>query len=483
MGPNLFGRFRTSLLQGCVKGNACDGLSRSVVRVRGFRQSQNLLHSIGNSNILATDGCEIKERHKARLRRRWKGNSVGAGHASTTSKMPHALTGHDAQEALDDLLIQQALDPESNLDFSRDLEPGEKADDAIDYEDLSDNDLAEDEDVQTTQSSSKETEGGNGQSFESMVSLAQEEEDLPDLTNGSGAENDGFDDLFGDIPSSPVDVGDNLPVTHNGVQADGIDISLDFENGGQFTDSSHTPPDAPFSIEPKAIPASSQPIFRTVNFNPKDAALSKEQLLQQQLFAMSASGLGNAEYPPAPPENQEELLASLWPKYKRDTVPRFMDLLPPKQARYIGKTPLKVPKPVHPTKISLELAPDQEKNFTVNASSNKRSRQDYEQQGLVLVSSAASEESTGDEDLEFNSDFETESVGGVTWQDLQVICEDWKIYSPPLYSSPNQKERKDISMANQDDIFRDLDEEWETSGDARSAKVCQLIILFSIVAK
>lgn len=47
-----------------------------------------------------------------------------------------------SQEEQDNLLIQQALalDPS---EFDRELEPGEKADNAIDFGDLSDSDLAE----------------------------------------------------------------------------------------------------------------------------------------------------------------------------------------------------------------------------------------------------------------------------------------------------------------------------------------------------
>ena len=391
--------------------------------------------------------------------------------------MPHALVTTDTQDAQDDLLIQQALDPESNLDFSRDLEPGEKADDAVDYEDLSDDDLADDEDTKPTQSFSIDHLDSNAGSFEDMARPAQEEEDLPELTNGSGPEGDGFDDLFGDVPSSPVDIGDGQPVTQNTIQPDGMDISFEFEDSGQFADSSQTLPDAQFSTEQKVNPTSSQTIFRPVNFAPKDVALSKEQLLQQQLFAMSGSGIGSAEYPPAPPENQEELLASLWPKYERDTVPRFMDLLPPKQARYVGKTPLKVPKLVQPTKVSLELAPDQEKMFKINATSNKRNREDYEQQGIVLISAAVSADSSGDEDVDIDSDYENEPIGGVTWQDLQIICEDWDIYSPPSSPNHSQLTKNELPMGDHDDIFRDIDEVWETQQDKHSAKVIYSRIL------
>ena len=335
----------------------------------------------------------------------------------------------------DDRLIQQLLsaDPSNPnaANFDRELEPGEKADDAVDYADLDDDDLAQDEDAPSSQPFGTQHTADDADLFGDTGGFGNDG-DLPDLTSGSGPDGDGFDDLFGDMPDSPRDFESGQGSTQTVVQSDGMNMSFDFEDDGSFHGASQVP-DISFPREGKPRTDSSQTVFRSIDFGPKDATpqepLSKEQLLQQQLFAMSGYNIGASEYPPPPPENQEELLESLWPKFERDAVPRFMDLLPPKKARYIGRIPLKPPKPLHPTKINLEIAPDQEKSFKVSTGSHKRSYDDYERDRLIpirlpTISDGAEE---AEEDLE--SDYENEPIGGVTWQDLQIICEDWDVAS------------------------------------------------------
>ena len=64
--------------------------------------------------------------------------------------MPHAIDQFELQDQADDAEIARLLNddnPSNNtLNFDRDLEVGEKADDAIDFEDISDDDLPEEED-------------------------------------------------------------------------------------------------------------------------------------------------------------------------------------------------------------------------------------------------------------------------------------------------------------------------------------------------
>ena len=392
------------------------------------------------------------------------------------SKMPHAIATNDDQKQRDETEIQRLLtnqtDPELSFvleeDPNRDL--GEKADNAIDFADLADDDLAEDEEEQPGHSFGTEKIDSNAESFEDLAGLANED-DLPELTSGSGPENDAFDDLFGDTPSSPVEFGDLQTAARSAGQPNGMGSSFDFDSSERFPGSSQAIPEIPFSIKDHSTLVSDQPLFRAGTLPPKDAALSKEQALQERLFAMSGVGTGGTDYPPAPPENQEELLASLWPKFESGTVPRFMDLLPPKKARFVGKTPLKVPKPVHPTKVSLELAPDQEKSFKLSTASRKRTYEDYEQQGMIKIPSAPSTDVSGDDDVSMDSDFENETIGGVTWQDLQILCEDWDIDTLPMPSSPDRLSTDNSGPGDQDDLFRDIEEGWAAAGGQRSAKV------------
>ena len=59
--------------------------------------------------------------------------------------MPHATEPHDVEADRDQALIERVLDPQNTeLDWTRELEPGEKADDAVDFEDIGGDDLADD---------------------------------------------------------------------------------------------------------------------------------------------------------------------------------------------------------------------------------------------------------------------------------------------------------------------------------------------------
>ena len=387
---------------------------------------------------------------------------------------PRDDLAEEDERLIQNLLTQDPSNPGSVPNFDRDLEPGEKADDAVDFADLSDDDLAEDEDESPSQPFRAKQTTDDADLFGDSSGFGNDG-DLPDLTSGSGPEGDGFDELVGDMPESPRDFGHGQGSTQTVVQSDGVNMSFDFEDDGSYNGASQVP-DAPFAREEKSRIDSNQPVFRTIDFSPKNAAppeepLSKEQLLQQQLFAMSGSNFGASEYLPPPPENREELLESLWPKFERDAIPRFMDLLPPKKARYIGRTPSKLPKPLHPTKLNLDIAPDQDKSFKISAGSNKRTYDDYERDGLtpIRLPTISDDSEEAEEDIE--SDYENEPIGGVTWQDLQIICEDWDVASLGG-SSTAEIELEGSSKVKSLDLFQLHD--CLTSGQKRSLRDADL---------
>lgn len=391
--------------------------------------------------------------------------------------MPHAVESRDGLEGQDDFektLMKLSNGQDEGFEFmSRELDVGEKADDAVDFEDISDDDLAEDEDGGAVQTANQDGLFQEGDSFGELDDI-MEETSLPATTNGKiAAEGDEFDDLFGDMPSSSTGHQDEPSGTQQSILTNGIDMSFDFEDDDLAPDSSGTLPDACNQSQMRSA-GSSQPLFRPVEYNARDAVRSKEQQLQQALFAMSGSGSGSGmDLPPAPPENMEELLASLWPKFERHAVPRFMDLLPPKKAHYVGKTPLKIPKSVSPTKVSLELAQDQEKNFRAPQTVDKRTREvEAEQKGLILVSELDSVDKSSDADMEVDSDVEGKPVGGVTWQDMQILCEDWDSNSLEQLSDSEPAD-VDISPAIDDDLFGTDVYDWERDSDGRPPKVAR----------
>lgn len=326
--------------------------------------------------------------------------------------MPHAISPHDSQEEQDNLLIRQALDPENPFEFDRELEPGEKADDAIDFGDLSDNDLADDEDegklLPSLQVDDVHDALGGIEDF-------LQSEEAAGMTKGEGPGEDDLDDLFRDIPSSPADVG----VEEKPIQTCSVDVEMAGapelgEEHSQLMDGLTSEPRAP---DPCGIPSQS---------SIRPASL---QQLQQELFAMSGSGM--ADILPPPPENQEELLMSLWPKFKRGTIPKFMDLLPPKKTSYIGKKSLKQPKPMQPTKLNLELAYDQEKGFKLASVNSRRIQEDTDRANFVSIADMTSVETATAEDEDMDSDLENTPIGGLSWQDFQFACGDWDVQDEP----------------------------------------------------
>ena len=308
--------------------------------------------------------------------------------------MPHATSVQNPQDAQDDDLIRQALDPQSTLDFTRDLEPGEKAEDAVDFGDLSDDDLAED-DESSVHGPVKHTprRGVSEENAHDGHSAALESE----------ANHDAFDDLFGDYgPPSLEQEGIGAQSAHS------IDFTVLTQLPGATNDSSP---------------------MRPVLSRPHNRPSSKEQQLQQELFALSRTGLAVVDSLPEPPANDEELLAALWPKFERGTTPNFMNLLPPKKARYVGKQVPKAPRPVNPTKVKLELAQDQEKSFKLSTGHSRHAWEDLERQGSVVIYRDGSAENESEEETDLDSLSETGEMNGVSWCDLQVLCGDWEAFN------------------------------------------------------
>ncbi|KAI9834937.1 MAG: hypothetical protein M1819_002660 [Sarea resinae] len=384
--------------------------------------------------------------------------------------MPHAVDPKDDQAEQDELAIQRLLNETETGSFdifSRDLVPGEKAQDAVDYEDIDDDDLAEEEEGPVSKSADIDGDIADDDLFGGLNDIEPEAE-VAGLQNGADDEVDPYDDLFGDVPSSPTGAPDAPDAaTQQGASTVDAGMSFEFEDEAA-PDSSATATDPVPSQEVKETPKTTKPLFQDVDYTAdEDDAQVREQ---HALFAMS-----DALLPPAPPENKEELLTSMWPKFERDTIPRFMDLIAPKKAHYLGKSPLKVPKPLHITKTNLEIAPEQERSFRSAgpASSSKAIRiAEAEAKGLILISDDESQEKSSEDEVEAKSIDADENIGGVTWSDLQMICDDWDI--DITENIPNEKQNTRTGSFND---FDDLDDgdDWETAYGAPTAKKQKLI--------
>jgi hypothetical protein len=278
------------------------------------------------------------------------------------------------QEEEDELLFQKVLGDSreggdvqgGGIDLSRPLEVGEKADDAEDFEDISDDDLPEEED-------------GPG----------ARESDLPGLTDDAGTSHE-TDDLFGEgRASSPFDDLDD----HDVFQENGTSQPSRI-NGGL------TLP----SLKPEVD-------LRELNFPEYYGSANQDPSI------------------PAPAESTEDLLKQSWPGFEKGVILNWNDLLPAKIAHYIPKVPVKPPKAVNPTKVSLDLAQDQEKSFRTSgpATSDKQKRIfEAEAKGLVAIVEESSNEDDSDDGFDWTEPDPNELIGGFTFADLHIICQDWE---------------------------------------------------------
>ena len=380
--------------------------------------------------------------------------------------MPHATALDQSVDRHDDILIQQFLDARATDDpfgLNRELEPGEKADDAENYEDISDGDLAEDEDPaweRESQFGGAQPTGGSSIDLEPFT----QDVDFPVLVNGSGLEDNAFDDdLFGEGLSSPVDTTTGAGNTQD--VHDQHDLS-DFDDS-----SSAQPQPVPLLTSPsQQVDALERIISHPTRLGSKESPPSKELQRQQELLDMSRKGAASTDGLPAPPENREELLSSLWPKFERNTIPKFIELLPPKRASYHGRSITKPPKPITPTKVNLELAMDQEKGFKVSSLPYKPNMEESNGQGIINIQGEIVAERMNEPSMDIDSDFENEVIRGISWQDLQIVCEDWDTHS--VVESPGSEQGSSYNYrASKFDAYEDFEPDRNPDCGWPSAKV------------
>jgi transcription initiation factor TFIID subunit 1, fungi type len=352
--------------------------------------------------------------------------------------MPHAVDSGDGDppaEQNDDNLIAQMLNPEG--DFLQDLlnnpqgDGGEKSHDAVDYEDISDDELPEEEDAVASDSAP------NGLAQE--IGLDQSSDAMPlDLgqDNGGGLEDDiDMDDLFGESFSPPPEpsgsVTDVLQEASGNVaalpRADNTQLSLPGALKSQ---------DGQDLLGLEGL-ATGEKEAQSPDFDllEDDESEEDEALLEQRrLFALSSERYqrGGAVFGPIPPEPEtnDELFQTLFPDFDPEKRPRFNKLFPAKAHTYRGREPLKPPKVLQPTKINLELSQDQERNFRLpgSATTHEKIRQDESTlKGVVMITEADAGEEGSDEEVEYDEIDENETIGGISWADLSILCEDWDV--------------------------------------------------------
>ncbi|KIV81823.1 hypothetical protein, variant 2 [Exophiala sideris] len=259
---------------------------------------------------------------------------------------------------------------------SRELEQGDKADDAVDYEDIGDDDLLPDEEQTQDVSADIPTDMLPGIEDSAMDGLDD-------------------DDLFG--PSSPI-------LTAH---------------------------------EPQPVVAPSKPVEKPVRDADQESDLASEHdddamqdisMLQQevdeiedaqyriQLALFAQSGKGYA--PLTEQENIDEWLKLEFPRYKREEAPYFNQLFPPRPHKWPAKAPPKPPKPVRPTKVNLEIEQDQKTTFN----SLMPAVEPETASDLVRTREPAPVEEV--EESSDESDLDEPLPNGLSMRDLEFICTD-----------------------------------------------------------
>ncbi|KAF2176337.1 hypothetical protein K469DRAFT_700056 [Zopfia rhizophila CBS 207.26] len=355
--------------------------------------------------------------------------------------MPHAVGQDDSFEEDDntlDKLLQEAAEGGNgsfNLDELNDrpLEVGEKAEDAVDFMDIGDDDLAEDED---------ELDENDGQDLSGTT--------IQDFSGPSFEHDDDLDELFGDgLPSSPVQERSQ----HDHVLATSIDMQPPGQSKISGADTATTLRDSGDRA---------QPTFREVRYRVEDEDDDDPEWREQMALFQAAGKKRDRDHVPAPPEDSREYFAQTWPDFEPGKPPRFSSLIPRKRAFFVPKTPLKPPKSIQPNKVNLDIAADQERSFRLpsTTATTKAGRQlEAEQRGIVYITDGIEDDSASSDEMEVDDleqENDQEMIGNVSWNDLKIACEDWEISSSNSESDGDEVPRPPDAFANQYDWIQHL---------------------------
>ncbi|KAF1988187.1 hypothetical protein K402DRAFT_30707 [Aulographum hederae CBS 113979] len=341
------------------------------------------------------------------------------------------------QEDQDDQEIQRLLnanDPTANDALAAALNFGEfnqegKADDAVDYEDISDDDdLPEEEEATQPAINGDNHHDANGapDSYDDL--FGEGENGLGE--NGDLGEDD-MADLFGEEPSSPgVD-------SHGGNKANGI-------NGTAPQAAKSGPNGATHDEDPDDFfgdlqsPPPDDSLFELPVDPEEDVEAIREQ---KRLFDLSANGGYVAQ-------TDEERFRLLYPNYNAEEPPHFGEIFPQKRFGYKLQQVLKPPKPAEPTKVTMELQQAQERSFKIGGA---LSRASDVRRSVVTVDQVQSQEETAREEFELDDLDDGEVVAGLSLSDLALLCDDWDTASDTTGARTPKKRTRESDSDDEGD--------------------------------
>lgn len=364
---------------------------------------------------------------------------------TTRTKSPSLEDYTDAPD--DDALISGILNGDAIAgDVPGDFNFGDtvgKVDDAVDYEDISDDDLLPDEEPASTAPGAGDED-------------ADGEDELFDLMNegeggaAGGALGDELDDLFGDMdPMSdpPVNGGDldmDLP----------MGMSLDFGDG--------TVPLVSVDGVPVAdggqlmLPSGSQgSFFRDIDFGMSPGV---------DIMGDHSGGQRNEPSP-------QDLVKQYFPDFEPHKILSFNSLFKSKPAT-LSTTLTKQPKVCVPTKVNLEMAPDDQTLFSKATTVAGKVHLEREERGIVIIPPVIEEvDSDGEEEKEDGEDARRDASFE---RDLVLACDDWDSKIDAILATPPPSPVQPKREYDEDDGEFELVE--ARVEENRPEKVCYNII-------
>ncbi|CAK3889344.1 transcription initiation factor TFIID 111 kDa subunit [Lecanosticta acicola] len=349
--------------------------------------------------------------------------------------MPHATEEEGMESsAIDSFLRNGGLLEDE--DEQRGFDQTGKDEDAVDYEDMSDDDLPEEEQA---------TNGGIGEDDDQFQGYLQSAtggfNGLPvqppingyhhakETSGDLFGDTDEVNDLFGDRTSSPEE--ERRPPSHVQPQQRPSGLALPSKSGLALPTFNGTYPSSqapsPSSSSPPPYADRKHSIHSAHSDSTTEDDADPNVALQKRLLADAKRKLAGEDVDSGPVETDVALFNTLYPGYDELHAPNFIDLFPPHPVVYKGKLPLKPPKAVQPTKLSLDLLHDQERSFKTSLPINRAGHESTYNNSIISLGPlfASNDDSDGDDDSSSIDD--NERIGGITMQDLMLICEDWDV--------------------------------------------------------
>ncbi len=400
-------------------------------------------------------------------------------------------------------------DYDVQAEFDRAIDQTDKADDAIDYEEFSDDELPEEEEATNAIEGDEELDNVLGQETGAVAGLPvqpeqphtngfhfdqnADEEHEADLWGDSAEQHD----LFGERSSSP-EQHRIQPATHDrpapprpgGLVLPKKTPTLALPRMDQEYRPAQPPQQSPSVMSPPSLleddysPAASEDEEDDLS---DVGDLNDPERMQKYLFRLAARKQAGEEVDEQFAEIDMDVFYSMYPGFERNQNPNFVKLFPPRPGRYRGKVPLKPPRAIVPTKLSLDLMADQEKAFRAHAVISKAGEEVTSRPGFINLNFGSTAQNESDDDLEMSIIDENERIGDLTMQDLAVICGDCDIpsgdelsivgglqdgdWESAERSRPNKKRKildGDFSLALQDPYLLFEDPERATAKLARS---------------